>query len=178
MKPSTLALAAGLVGSALALAIQSARPGVPDEGIGLGSGRILRAGVSRDPSLLSPAFRARLLQVFDAMRAEGFAPLLWEGRRALQRAQELAQRGTGTVNSMHIYGAAADVVDALTHWSAGPRFWESLTRNAEAAGLVAGSRWKRQDSPHVQAVPLSAQAELRASIDPDGFISGVLNGQA
>jgi hypothetical protein len=96
------------------------------------------------------------------MRAQGFNPYLWEGYRSPQRAGELADRGTGIRDSMHIYGIAADIVDADALWSPSPAFWRVLEQEAEALGLTWGGDFKRGDRPHVQAITVADQRAFRA----------------
>lgn len=118
--------------------------------------------VDRDPNHLLPGFRQKLERVFWRMKKRGFKPALFEGLRSPARAKRLNARGTGIEKSMHIYGIAADVVDAEKLHNASPQFWAALGEEAEREGLTWGGRWlsKRRpegDRPHVQYIPVSMQ---------------------
>jgi hypothetical protein len=117
--------------------------------------------VNRDPSKLLPSFAAKIDLLIRRMRAEGYDPMFWEGYRSPERAAALERIGSGIRNSIHIYGAAADIVDRKKLWS-NPAFFAALGRNAKAIGLTWGGDWKRGDKPHVQGLPVSAQSQFRA----------------
>jgi hypothetical protein len=144
-----------------------------------GKGQLL----SRDPAKLLPSFAARLEVLFQRLRARRhprtgfpFDPLLHEGRRERARAEGLAVEGVGSKNSLHIYGAAADIISKSKGWN-DPEFFKALGEEARAVGLFWGGDWDddgvrepgEDDQPHVQAVPATpkAQNELRASRTPD-----------
>jgi peptidoglycan L-alanyl-D-glutamate endopeptidase CwlK len=119
-------------------------------------------GISRDPSLLLPAFAAKLAELFRRLRALGFDPLLYEGYRTPERAMMLAEKGSGTIDTLHTYGAAADIVSQSKLWDH-PQFFQALGREAEALGMTWGGRFKsRVDMPHVQAVSAIDEGRLRA----------------
>lgn len=128
-------------------------------------------GISRDPSLLLPAFADKIELLFAAMTKRGFDPCLWEGYRTPARAKQLATKGTGIIKSLHSYGAAVDIVSCSTKWS-DPQFFKALGFEAEKLGLTWGGRFSKVDSTHVQAVPSdeSIQNQLRASTDPNSFV--------
>jgi len=116
------------------------------------------APVIRDMARLLPGFREQVELVLADMRGAGFDPYVFETARSPERAAILAARGTGSLHSMHIYGAAADVIDAKLLWSARAAFWTSLTAFAEARGLTCGSRFKHlHDLPHIQAIPVARE---------------------
>jgi hypothetical protein len=129
-------------------------------------GRPDTATLSRDPKLLLPSFADTLEVLFQRMRARGFDPCLHEGYRTPARAAELDRQGKGKSDSLHIYGAAADIVSCSTQWS-DPKFFRALGAEAEALGLTWGGRFMDGDSNHVQAVPYEAENELRVSTNPD-----------
>lgn len=185
MKPGEkrgLVLAAAGAAALGALALSSRRPvkysyGGPD--YRNGKGQLL----SRDPAKLLPSFAARLELLFRRLRARKhprtglyFDPMLHEGRRERARAEGLAVEGVGSKNSLHIYGAAADIISKSKGWS-DPAFFKALGEEARAVGLFWGGDWDgdgvrepgEDDQPHVQAVPATkaAQGELRASRTPD-----------
>jgi hypothetical protein len=121
-----------------------------------------RSGVDRDPANLLPGFADKLEILFQRMRARGFKPYLWEGRRSAARAGKLAAGGTGIKLSMHILGAAADILDENKLWSASPAFWSALGEESRRLGLTWGGNWRRADKPHVQAVAVSQQTAFRS----------------
>lgn len=119
-------------------------------------------GLSRDPSLLLPAFRARLEVLFARLRAQGFDPFLHEGYRTAARAAQLAKEGSGKAQSTHTYGIGADVISKSRGWK-WPEFFVALGREAEALGMTWGGRWDtRVDQAHVQAVPVNKESMLVA----------------
>lgn len=116
------------------------------------------ATLNRDPRMLLPSFAARLNVLFARMRALGWKPFLNEGYRTPKRAAELAKAGSGIVDSLHMYGAAADIRDEVQGWN-NPLFFEDLGRESQALGLTWGGHWG--DANHVQAVTVNEQAALR-----------------
>lgn len=139
--------------------------------------------IINDPATLVPAFRAKVELLLDRMRAKGWKPLLYETRRSRERAKMLNAKGRGSLDSMHCYDIAADIVDADRNnvprmdkeglWDAPAQFWADLEDEAIALGLhrlfrrgvkhdrsdADGESW---DKPHVQAVPVKEQAAIRA----------------
>ncbi len=122
-----------------------------------------RKGVDRDPQNLLKPFAKKLNVLFRRMRARGFQPMLWEGRRSVERAAQLAKQGTGTKRSMHALGAAADIVDGSTGnpWKASLGFWTALGQETRKLGLTWGGDWAKRDFPHVQALAVNQQAAFR-----------------
>lgn len=158
-----------LAGAALAVLLAPSSAADP-----LGDGAPRSKGVDRNPANLLPAFRARLERVFAALRARGFDPYLFEGYRSPERAAALVAAGTHKAikNSLHILGAAADVVDAKALWAAPPGFWQALREEAEREGLTSGASFG--DPDHVQAVAVAEQDGLRAAADKNAFVASKL----
>lgn len=116
----------------------------------------------RDLSKLDPVFRERVEELVRRLVAAGWDPMVWEGWRSFERAEELQRGGTGVAKSMHCYGLAADVVwGNAPHWNPPRGFWKVLGREAKALGLTWGGDWKRVDMPHVQALPASRDVWVR-----------------
>jgi peptidoglycan LD-endopeptidase CwlK len=123
--------------------------------------------VSRDWSRLNTRFAGKLRRVFERLQALGWSPVLNEGWRSRARAQALAAKGSGVALSMHCYGLAADIRDAVRGYD-DPAFFRALGDAAEAEGLTWGGRWERRDATHVQAVPVREQARVRAEAEKYG----------
>src|SRR5688572_17621619 len=125
-------------------------------------------GLSRDPYKLLPTFAAKVEKLFERMRARGLDPILHEAYRTRERAEMLAKdpdgpgpkRPAGIPDSMHIYGAAVDIISRSKQW-ADPKFFEALGEEAKKLKLTWGGDFG--DMPHVQAVPytLAAQNAIR-----------------
>lgn len=121
--------------------------------------------VRRSLDELSPAFKPRVELLLERMRLLGFDPMVWEALRSKERAANMSKKGQGRAIklSMHCYGCAVDIIDALKMWDAEPMFWKVLGLEAAKLGLVWGGTWSDPDRPHVQAVRISMQARVRAA---------------
>jgi hypothetical protein len=127
-------------------------------------------GISRDPGLLLPSFAARVELLFQRMRKRRFDPVLHEGFRTRARAEMLSRdpdgpgprKAPGIPHSMHIYGAAVDVISASRGYEH-PAFFTALGEEAKRLGLTWGGDFG--DRPHVQAIPYTSRAQngLRAA---------------
>lgn len=131
-----------------------------------------------DITLLLPSFQAPVAKLLDRMRDLGYSPILFDGLRTPAEALRNAKHGTGIVKSMHLYGCAADIICEDHLWSCEDKrckFFTKLGQEAEKLGLVWGGRFKKRvlrrgkwvvvvgyDKPHVQAIPVSAQDDMRA----------------
>ncbi len=129
---------------------------------------------------LAPEFRKAVERVVAGMKADGFAPRVFETLRTPERQAFLYgfgrtyDDGRGTVTKVsdvwsgwHGYGLAVDIVEAdATPWTAPQAFWQSLGKHAEANGLTWGGRWKFTDLPHIQwgKCRVSPSAEAKALI--------------
>jgi hypothetical protein len=124
-----------------------------------------KKGHEQDMSLLLPWFRSRVESVISRMADQGFVAILFEGLRSVAEANRNALLGRGVTESMHLFGAAADLICAHHGWDCrakGCQFYDALADAAESEGLVSGWRWKKKDGPHIQAVKVGAgQAILR-----------------
>lgn len=157
--------AAGVVGIGLALLVwsRSSRSASSTTGSSASTkigGDPIRPRVNRDDATLIPAFQKKLVKLFERMRARGFSPFLWEAKRSQQRAIELAKRGTGITLSMHLYGAAVDIVEE-GNYSPSQTFYRALRDEAVRLGLISGHDWTNVDSRHVQAITVMDQAMFR-----------------
>lgn len=123
-----------------------------------------------DIELLLPTFRRKVRELLLAMGELGYEPVLRDSLRTAAEAAKNAQAGKGTVDSMHLYGVAADIICNKHGWDchrAKPpcKFFNDLGREAEALGLTWGRHFKRSDDCHVQAVPVRLQDKIRAARD-------------
>lgn len=106
---------------------------------------------------LDPEFRERVVAVLEALRAEGWEPVIISGRRTTAQQKRIVAAGNSrTMNSLHLCGRAVDIADARHGWRGAARspdfpFWEALGRASRAQGLIWGGDWKRPDIPHVQS---------------------------
>lgn len=135
-----------------------------------------------DVDLLLPSVAARLAWALSLVRGQGFSPLVFETIRSKARAAELAEKGTGTVDSIHCYGGAVDVICGFHQWNCARHhcgFYEVYGPAAEQCGFTWGGRWKRVDKPHIQAVPVRLQNAFRAlsEADRDAFAAACLRGE-
>lgn len=118
-----------------------------------------------DISLLLPSLREPVRELTVRMGELGFVCVLFDTLRTPGQAAKNAAKGSGKADSMHCYGAAADLICDVHGWDchvAGCKFYETLGEQAEALGLVWGGRWHRVDLDHVQGVSIAQQAAMRA----------------
>jgi hypothetical protein len=124
---------------------------------------------SDDIDLLLPSFAAKVRRLLDAMRARGFDPVPFDTLRTPKEAAKFAAKGVGSANSMHLYGAACDVICGVHGWGCHERscmFFGALGSEVEALGLTWGGRFKtRFDQPHFQACTVEQQPSVRAIAD-------------
>lgn len=142
-------------------------PGIASDSAGGGE-------LNRDPAGLLPGFADTLEVLFQRLRAQGFDPVLNEGYRSPERGARLKSLGYSQAGdkSMHVHGAAADILSAAGGWQGSEDFWEAMGPMAESLGLVWGGRWSFYDPAHVQAVAVSEQSKLRSSSEPDDLARG------
>ena len=131
--------------------------------------------VQRDISALLPSVQAAVRRVIRRMNDAGFDAYVFEAVRSPERAQALANEGVGVVKSMHIEKVAVDIISRSKQWfqneanpdEAGAPFWNKLGEIAESEGFIWGGRWTsgkyapHGDRPHIQAVAVSEQEQLR-----------------
>lgn len=118
--------------------------------------------LNRDPRRLLPSFADKLEILFERMRKRGFDPFLNEGYRTSARTTTLAAQGKGVVDSLHSYGAAADVISEEWLWG-NLAFFKALGEETDELGLTWGGKWKGDDydPSHIQAIPVFLQDEFR-----------------
>lgn len=126
-----------------------------------------------DVNLLLPTFRQRVLALLVRMRVRGFDPIVFDTKRTAAEAAANAAKGTGIVNSLHITGAAADIISASKGWS-DPAFFKALGEEARKLWLTWGGTFTKVDGPHVQAIPVSLENSYRTLTNDaarDAFVS-------
>lgn len=99
---------------------------------------------NRDPKQLWDPFGVRLNKLLEMMRAQGFDPILFEGKRSearqkwlygVGRTHSLTRRPvTWTLKSRHLVGKAADIISESRLWD-WPEFYIALRRCAGQVGL-------------------------------------------
>lgn len=120
-----------------------------------------------NPSDLDPVFSAKLEAAFDAMRAQGYDPKVFEGGRTQRRQAWLYGQGrpdfvgTGRPGKQVTWilsasnhgtfpGQAVDVISASKGW-ADMKFFDALGAAVKAQGLNWGGDWRKaRDYPHVE----------------------------
>lgn len=124
-----------------------------------------------DISLLLPTMAAKVKEVLDKMTALGFQPVLFDGLRTPAEALKNAAKGVGIVNSMHLYGCAADVICDQHGWTCADqrcKFFTKLVETVKSMGFVSGADFHdaqgrpKVDLPHFQAVTIADQHKMAA----------------
>lgn len=116
---------------------------------------------SDDLGSLLPSFRAKVTYLLYRMRARGFNPVVVDAVRTPAEAAQNAAAGTGIVDSLHLYGAAVDIIDAQFGRNY-PTFFTALGEESGALGLTWGGNFSNRDIAHVQAVSVAQQNQFRA----------------
>jgi hypothetical protein len=118
-----------------------------------------------DIRLLLPAMQVKVQALLDAVVKAGFTPVLFDTWRAPGQAKKNAAKGTGITDSMHCYGAAADVICAVHGWDchkSGCSFYETFVSEARKLGFVCGVDFPNVDTDHVQGIKVRDQNAMRA----------------
>lgn len=105
---------------------------------------------------LTEPFKTKIHKLFNAMRARGFDPVIFEGLRTQERQKWLYDIGrthhknrkpvTWTLHSEHFTGEAADVINRKDWWS-NETFYQVMRAEARILGLY--SLYPRE-SCHIQ----------------------------
>lgn len=107
---------------------------------------------------LNEQFYGQLQPLIKELEAMGFQPKIAEGRRTLEQQAEKVRKGySKTMNSNHLHGNAADIIDKRWGWSQAAidnGFNKALGDLAAKYGLGWGGQWKsfgpHGDWAHVQ----------------------------
>lgn len=136
---------------------RSTKPRAPGSNAGSPSGGSINR---KNLSGLRPGFRGKIERILRRMTSLGWKPYVAEGIRTRAQQRKKVQRGfSKTMNSYHLHGLAADIVDRRYGWKIGQghRYWRDLGRAAAAEGLTWGGNWRSfKDVAHVQARSRSA----------------------
>jgi hypothetical protein len=120
---------------------------------------------SDDIELLLPSFRPIARALLERMAARGHDACPFDTLRTPEQALRNAQRGTGSLQSIHMWGCAIDVICQQHGWDCAKhkcRFFQDLGAEAKALGLIWGGEWARRDMPHCQVIPVGKwQNEMR-----------------
>jgi D-alanyl-D-alanine carboxypeptidase-like protein len=119
-----------------------------------------------DISLLLPSMQLQVQVLMDKVRSFGYQPVLFDGLRTAEEADRNAAKGTGIKNSIHEYGAAADIICDQHGWQCKAKkckFYTVLGREAVELGFVWGGNFpSKVDQPHVQGITVAKQNAMRA----------------
>lgn len=119
---------------------------------------------SDDIDLLVPSFAAEVRIVMQKLKDGGFDPVPFDTLRTPAQALRNAKRGTGVLNSMHLYGVACDMICGEHGWKCRKHkcdFFNALGVAVRVRGLTWGGAWLRRDYAHFQAIPVWQQNTIR-----------------
>lgn len=99
---------------------------------------------------LEPKFKPIVLEILKRLEALGYKPIVAEGRRTLAQQREKVKLGySQTMNSYHLTGMAADIVDKRYNWDIplSHPYWKAqgeivLDLAKTNKGLYWGGVWK------------------------------------
>ncbi len=123
-----------------------------------------------DITQLLPTNQRHVQFVLDAMRADKYQPVLFDGYRTAEEALKNAAKGTGIVKSMHSYRSAADIICEKHGWSCRAnkcKFYQHLKKHALSVGFVCGADFSSVDEPHIQCVFVADQNAVREARDDE-----------
>lgn len=99
---------------------------------------------------LDPKFKPIVLEILKRLEAKGWQPIVAEGRRTIAQQRHKVARGVSqTMNSYHLSGMAADIVDKRYMWNIplSHKYWMDqgeivLDLARTNKGLYWGGVWK------------------------------------
>jgi hypothetical protein len=125
---------------------------------------------SDDINLLLPAFRSKVQLLLSNLQEMGFDPVPVDTARTQKEADANAKKGTGISKSLHIYGAATDIISGSKGRSDN-KFNAALIKESKKLGLTSGANKKyggnfpnKHDVAHVQAIPIKLQPAFRSLV--------------
>ena len=106
---------------------------------------------------LDKSLQPKIEAILKELTLKGWKPRVAEGLRTVEQQREKVRKGySKTMNSKHLTGRAADIIDRRYGWN-GPAsnlnyaFWNDLGKAAVKQGLVWGGNWKSfKDVAHVE----------------------------
>lgn len=123
-------------------------------------------GITNNPNLstgnmngFDPKLAGMLPGILSDLRAKGWEPYIASGLRTPdEQRQKVAQGYSQTMNSKHLVGKAADIVDQRYGWDGNQaqQFFHDLGQAAQAHGATWGGNWKSFPDPaHIQVSMLT-----------------------
>ena len=105
---------------------------------------------------LQPEFRQKVEVVLNKLKQKGWQPTVAEGLRTKkEQTEKVKQHRSQTMDSKHLMGLAADIVDHRYGWGDKAsdtkyQFWKDLGEIAKSEGLEWGGDWGFVDVAHIQ----------------------------
>jgi hypothetical protein len=99
---------------------------------------------------LDDRFKPIVLEILKRLAAKGWQPIVAEGKRTIEQQREKVRRGVSqTMNSYHLSGMAADIIDKRHAWNIplSHQYWKDqgeivLELAKTNKGLYWGGVWK------------------------------------
>ncbi len=113
-----------------------------------------------DPALLLPSFQPVVERIFARMQDLGFQPIIFDTLRTQAEADRNAAKGTGSKTSLHLFGAAVDMICNRHGWACKAkdcRFYDTLRKLYLKECYIGPAG----DMPHGQALPVGQQVNFR-----------------
>jgi len=106
---------------------------------------------------LDQKFAPKVIDVLTELTEQGWQPRVAEGRRTAEQQREKVRTGRSkTMNSAHLRGFGADIIDSRYGWGGQAsdlnfQFWKDLGKAAKKQGLIWGGDWKSfPDVAHIE----------------------------
>ena len=112
-----------------------------------------------DLNPLLPSFRKVVEKLLARMKELGYDPIPFDTLRTTAEAERNAAKGVGISNSIHLYGAAVDIICGKHGWSCTTKkcdFFRAMRREGLVMGLYRGPE---ADWPHLQGCPATKKAQ-------------------
>ena len=126
------------------------------------------------------------LNILSNLIEKGFDPVLIDSVRTQKEADANAKKGTGIAKSLHLYGAAGDIISG-SKGRKDNKFNAALILESKRLGLTSGANKKyggdfptKHDVAHVQAIPIKLQSAFRSLVTVaarDAFIANYFKSQ-
>ncbi len=102
---------------------------------------------------LTGAFADKVRNVLTCLQGKGWRPRVASGLRSREEQAEKVRLGySQTMDSRHLTGNAADIIDRGLAWTIGKdhQYWKDLSTCAKAEDLTWGGDWSMADVAHVE----------------------------